>query len=391
MIVRERPGEVFADRPIRPRPAGNMGIAGAICVAVLCVNLSLGLWPFHAPRNEVTWLKDSNGLSFGRSGTVIGSDTLNLTESKDETGCSLEIFAQPHPYQNSATLLAFYSPENPYQLRLSQSLVDFKLQAVIRNEPDHATKTNLVVPEVFRHATPTFITVTSGREGTAVYVAGALAGTVQLRIPEKAFTGRILLGDSPLRPDGWNGQIRGLAIYDSELAARQVFRHYDTWTKNGYPEVAEGERPVALYIFDEHSGSVVHSKLKPGGDLHIPEKYLVVDKLFMEPFWQEFNMSRDYWRAVLKNIVGFVPLGFCFYFYLSARQDKWAILSTIVVGAIVSLTIEILQAFLPTRDSGMTDVITNTLGTGIGVLLYRRVHTVLVERFPQFPFAVVRR
>jgi len=102
-------------------------------------------------------------------------------------------------------------------------------------------------------------------------------------------------------------------------------------------------------------------------------------------------MSREYWRAVLKNIVGFVPLGFCFYLYLSARQDKWAILLTIVVGAIVSLMIEILQAFLPTRDSGMTDVITNTLGTGIGVLLYRQVHTVLAERFPQLPFAVVHR
>jgi hypothetical protein len=259
LIVPQGMGEVFADPPILALPSRNMRIPGAICLAVLCVNLSLGLWPFHAPRNEVTWLKGSNGLSFGRSGTVIGSDTLNLTESNDEAGCSLEIFAQPHPYQNSATLLAFYSPENPYQLRLSQSLVDFKLQAVIRNEPDHPTQTDFVVPEVFRHATPSFITVTSGREETAVYVAGALAGTAPFRIPEKAFTGRILLGDSPLRPDGWNGQIRGLAIYDSELAARQVFRHYDTWTKNGYPEVAEGERPVALYFFDEHSGRVVHS------------------------------------------------------------------------------------------------------------------------------------
>jgi VanZ family protein len=391
LIVPQGIGEVFADPPIPRSSCKEHENSGAICLAVLCIILSLGLWPFHAPRNEVTWLKDSNGLSFGRSGTVISSDILNLTDSQDETCCSLEILAQPHPYQNSATLLAFYRPENPYQLRLNQSLVDFKLQAVIPNEPDHAAQANLLVPEVFRHATPAFITVTSGRDGTAVYVAGSLAGTVPFRIPKKAFTGRILLGDSPLRPDGWNGQIRGLAIYDSELTARQVFRHYDTWTKNGYPEVGEGERPIAQYLFDEHSGRVVHSKLKPGVDLHVPEKYLVVDKLFMEPFWQEFNMSREYWMAVLKNIVGFVPLGFCFYPYLSARQDKWAILLTIVVGAIVSLTIEILQGFLPTRDSGMTDVITNTLGTGIGVLLYRQVHTVLAERFPQLPFAVLRR
>ena len=32
-----------------------------ICVAVLCVILTLGLWPFHSPRNEVTWLGDHGG------------------------------------------------------------------------------------------------------------------------------------------------------------------------------------------------------------------------------------------------------------------------------------------------------------------------------------------
>ncbi len=76
----------MSDGPARSAPA-----LGAICAAVLCILLSLGLWPFHAPLNQVTWLKGADGLSFGRYGTVVSSNALNLTDSNEETCCSIEI------------------------------------------------------------------------------------------------------------------------------------------------------------------------------------------------------------------------------------------------------------------------------------------------------------
>ena len=42
-----------------------------------------------------------------------------------------------------------------------------------------------------------------------------------------------------------------------------------------------------------------------------------------------------------------------------------AVLETIVLGGLISFTIEELQAFLPTRDSRMTEITTNTLEAAI--------------------------
>jgi VanZ family protein len=206
---------------------------------------------------------------------------------------------------------------------------------------------------------------------------------LRFRIPRDAFTGRIVVGDSPWQPDSFRGQIRGLAIYDTELAAAQVSRHYLTWTKNGRPETAEDEHNTALYLFDEKAGTVIHDRAATGPDLDIPERYTVANKISLEPFWKEFSMSRNYWKNNLMNVVGFIPVGFVFYAYFRiARPIRRAMLVTIAVGAATSLTIEVLQAFLPTRDSGTTDLFTNTLGTYAGALCYRDIYPIFTKQFP---------
>jgi VanZ family protein len=182
----------------------------------------------------------------------------------------------------------------------------------------------------------------------------------------------LVLGDSAGQPDSWPGRLLGFAIYDRELSAPRLMRHYETWTRAGRPEIQSDDANRALYLFDEHTGNVVHDHANSGVDLSIPDKYMVLYQLFLQPFWTEFSMSRSYWGAALKNIVGFIPFGLCFCARLSmARRIKRAALISVVLGALVSLTIEILQSQLPTRDSGTTDLITNTLGTWVGVIAFR--------------------
>jgi VanZ family protein len=351
----------------------NTNLLGVLCGMVLGGILVAGLWPFHSPKNQVKWLAGGNSVHFGRYGTVLSSGKFQTARAQVDQPCSLEIWFEPDLTWDYGTLFAFYTPGSPRRFSLEQSLTDL----VLRTDNPHGhyrTRTAaLYVHNVFRQGKPVFVTVTSNRKQVSVYIDGELAGTTsKLPLSSMDFDGELVISNAPVIENAWAGFLRGLAFYAQALSPAQVVHHYETWTENGRPEVPENEHAVALYLFNEHTGRVIRNHVPTRPDLYIPQRYQVVDQAFLKPFWQEFDPSWDYWKDVLVNIAGFVPLGFLFCAYFSlARRTKRPALVTILLGFTVSLTIETLQSFLPTRDSGTTDLITNTLGTCYGAWLYQ--------------------
>jgi len=346
-------------------------VLGLLCAAVLIIILIAGLWPFHAPKNQVSWLSNGNGLHFGEYGVVFGSLESGFAGSKDGITCSVEIWLQPDHSDIGGTILAFYKPENQIvAFSVYQSIDDLSLQRVIVYQ-QRPKKNKVYIGHIFRKNNPLFVTLTSSAEGTGVYLNGRLVRTfLRFGLSSEDLTGQLFAGNHPLVEDGWQGQLRGLAIYNRVLTEAQVLQHYEAWTKNQNAEI-KNESPIALYLFNEGSGGIVHNQMNSEADLRIPAHFFVLHAPFLERPWDEFQPSWSYWKNVLINIAGFVPLGFFFCaYFVSVRRLNRAALATIVLGGVVSLTIEVLQAFLPTRDSGMTDIITNTLGTGIGTMLY---------------------
>ncbi len=352
-------------------------ILAVLCLSALCGILVACLWPFHAPKNEVTWLGNENGLQFGHHGTVLSSGSLKLRNSHDITSATIEIWLQPGLTNDSNTFLAFYSPLILQQFSLHQSDSDLVLQGGAADRQHHSRPARLYVDEVFREGKPVFITISLNAQATTVYVDGVLAKASPALTPSDwTFTGQLVVGDSPVGPDSWPGKLRGLAIYNRQLTAPQIIHSYHDWTEHGRPDFSVDQDIVALYLFDEHTGGVAHNQVTSGVDLYIPERYLIVDQTLLESPWHEFYVGWSYWKNVIINIVGFIPFGFlvCAYFS-SVRHLKRAVLVTIILGGSLSLTVEILQAYLPTRQSGLTDVITNTLGTCVGAALFRWNHT----------------
>jgi hypothetical protein len=343
----------------------------ALCGFVLLGILGAGLWPFHAPKNAVSWLSQGNGLFFGKYGSIVSAGTFKSNTLQEDDACSLEIWLEPSQRDSAGTILAFYRPESrvvPFALR--QSLDDLVLQRTSEGVQD-AKKSRIYVGHLFSHPKAVLVAISSGRSGTSVYADGApVKQFPNFRLSTRDLTGQLIIGNSPAATHNWSGQLRGLAIYSRELSAGDVSEQYANFTKRGKTVMPSSRGAVALYLFNEGNGNVVHNQVNSATDMLIPERFFVLNKLFLESPWSEFHPGWGYWKNVGLNIAGFIPLGFLFCAYFSSlRRRKRSVAGTIALGFSVSFTIEVLQALLPTRDSGMTDLFTNTVGTALGAAL----------------------
>jgi hypothetical protein len=268
-------------------------------------------------------------------------------------------------------ILGFYWPESrvvPFALRQYRNRLVLERRFRGRID-DKAVK---YVADVFNVEKPVLVTITSSNAGTATYVDGTLVKKVRgFTVSNLDLTGQLIVGNAPSTGYSWSGQVKGLAVYDRELSAAEVSQDFLDWTNSGRPISEKSEDVVARYLFDEENGNVIHNQVDSATDLVIPERFFVLHELFLERPWDEFRPTRSYWKNIGINVVGFIPLGFFFYAYFSQLQkSRHSAGLTIALGFTVSLTIEVLQSFLPTRDSGMTDLFTNTFGTALGVALW---------------------
>jgi len=360
-------------------------LLGVICAFVLLGVLVAGLWPFHAPRNAVSWMGTGTGLLFGKDGSIVSASPFQGHAAQGDNSCSLQIWLEPSGIDSGAggMILAFYSSERkvaPFTLR------QWRGGLVMEHEGQGISgkKTESYFGDILSVQKPVLVTITSGEAETAAYADGRLVKKfANLAISNQDLTGQFVIGNAPTTAYTWSGQLKGLAIYNRELSAAEVSQRSVDWTKGGDLDLTKHEGAAARYLFDEGHGNVVRNEVDSSTNLLIPERFFVLHPEFLERPWDEYRPGWRYWKNIAVNVVGFIPLGFFFYAYLShVRKCEYPAALTIALGFAVSLTIEVLQAFLPTRDSGMTDLITNTFGTAVGMMAFRHnaVQSALILR-----------
>jgi VanZ family protein len=349
------------------RRDGHERALAVVCLCILIGVLVAGLWPFNPfPRNEVAWLANQNGLHFGPQGIVLSSTDFPRTDSSSAPACSIEVWLQPDKNQNSNDILTFYSPDAPQRLRLFQ----WRRSTLLLYRDLRSQHREIDVDNALLVGAPLLVTIAGGPDGTSLYLNGTLAErSSRLALSTNDCSGQLLLGTSPVTDSAWAGDIHGLAIYATELKAVQVRLHFAEWRDGGKPGVETSDAPVALYAFGERKGRVIHNQAGPGPDLYIPDSFLVPHKPLLLMPWKDIRWNRNSLEDIAINVCGFIPLGGFFCAYLSLKSKR-AMLFTILAGTALSLIVEILQVYLPSRTSSLTDVTMNSVGVVLGILFF---------------------
>src|ERR1700761_5159546 len=93
------------------------------------------LWPFVTPANTASWVRGDHAVAFGRHGVLIGPGPL-LAGGGGDSGCTIELWAEPDRAETKGALLAGYSETNTRLLRVEQFDDGLAVRSLAPGAPD---------------------------------------------------------------------------------------------------------------------------------------------------------------------------------------------------------------------------------------------------------------
>lgn len=361
-----------------------------LLILVTVVTLLFGLRPLDFfPENRVRWLGGQDGIQFyeqspfvpGASGGVIYShvplDFRVRSEAFEPSTIELYVEAAAKRGGGLAHVVSFHDgyPRSP--LVIGQ----WKSYLIIRSRDNQNvardTYREIDLKNGLSDNEKKLITIASGPERTEIYVNGELAKSCDVceLIGVEHFCGHLNLGNSSIGHNAWVGNLYGLALYDTLLTSEQIRQHYGLWADRSVnmPATIEPE-PMILYTFAERTGASVNNQMGNTNHLIIPSTFKALKTFIVVRFWHDMSWDRGQVKDIVVNIAGFVPFSLCMLMVLTGNRrmsPRQAAFMTVLAGATLSLIIEVAQMGLPTRTPSSLDLLCNTAGAALGILVFR--------------------
>lgn len=352
-----------------------------VYIAILTVAL---LWPFDFDfdfnrDNNARWIKNINGIQFEKKGMLITKKQPSYLFSKltKGTGLTIEIWVKAYnSLQDGPARIISYSL-NPYlrNFTLAQSKDKLIMRLRTTQTDLNGISPHLELPNVFDELGVQYIVVTFGHGQECVYINGQLRkceGRIRGNFSNWNPTYKLAIGNEVTGFRPWLGAIFYAAVYNRAITGKEVINHFANGQASAVPLKSDAA-PVVCYLFNERAGTTISDGVQnaSSADLYIPEKLPPIQKKLFQ--LSDEIISHDLEPLnVVRNFIGFVPLGFLLYGVLrtfSYSKGK-SVLFALVTGVLVAISGEYLDYFLPGRHSSAIELSLKTMGAWIGVLLY---------------------
>jgi VanZ family protein len=345
-----------------------------ICLAISVGLLFAGLWPFRfRPANNVHWIVGSPGLRFDTYGIASGKEPLFAPGGPVDLALPftvrMEVRPREEPSGSLPRILSAYDGEGRELFFLGQWRAGLVMR-ILEGERLYRLEYRETGAGGLQKNVLHSIVVRSDFNTLTMYVdkvpAKTRSGVAFSLLSEKRVPAWMILGNSPTGENPWRGDLLSVSFYPKALSPGDI-------------ESCE-ILPVIHYGFSEGAGAVCRSGADSRYNLVIPSFFRAPKKGILVPPWRVQKFDRSFWKDVFVNILGFSPFGFAVYAWArnsGERKVAMAKGTALLLGTGISLFIELLQVYLPTRDSSLTDVINNVLGTYIGTRMFQSVRDIL--------------
>ncbi len=332
----------------------------------------------HSLNNNVAWLENQNGIHFGNYGIAYTHTAFPAGSYRyKQKGISFEMVLRPETSNNDRfrVLLTVHGGQDSQQLLMGQ----WRSALIVMNGDDYDGRLGVPKIGIADALSPhqdTFISITSGVDGTRVYINGRLEGhnpRLVLKVPNNDSDAVVVVGNSPYGRHSWTGSIYGLAIYDEALYNEAAAFHHDQWSASGTFSFCRKIQPKVLYVFNDKSGDRAFDHSRNGHHLSIPSRVEILKKEILVAPWNESRLDRHLMKDMVFNLAGFIPFGFLCTALLVIcwnRTSKEALIWVFCICFSISLAIELIQVWIPSRSSQSLDLIMNTAGGLVGAVFY---------------------
>jgi len=330
-------------------------------VVYLVLVVGATFWPFNFFQENLVRPAAGSGLTFTDPATAYTEGPAAGLEDLKEFTIHLDLETEI-PGQ-SAWILGYGADFERLNLLVGLYLNNLIVEL---HRGDHRMRAS--VEEGLRAGERSSLVIVGTRHSLSVFVNGTLRREVSRERDddtEWAASYPLVLGT---RSDGkyaWTGTLYRVEMFNRATSPDLIA---------GDSLFTAGE-PLLRYDFGDLAGGFVPNKGTGRiGPLVVPSAFVPFRRaVFMD---LEEPGSRYLWGDIFLNVLVFLPIGFMLGAILSGRLPGGIIIPLVIMATFgLSLTIEMLQVYLPRRWSTLTDVASNTGGGLIGAILYLAMST----------------